>query len=46
MAKIVTVRCERALTTMVNDVGRMESQSLAGISVISSTFWNTEPPNE
>jgi CzcA family heavy metal efflux pump len=38
MADIVTVRCERAFTTNVNDIEHMESQSLPGLSVIKLYF--------
>jgi multidrug efflux pump subunit AcrB len=38
MAEVVTVRCERAFTTMVNDVEHMESQSLPGLAVIKVFF--------
>src|SRR5207245_1076527 len=34
MAQVITIRCERAFTTSVNDVEHMESQSLPGIAVI------------
>ena len=34
MADVVTVRCERAFTTNVNDIEHMESQSLPGLSII------------
>ena len=38
MAEIVTVRCERAFTTTVNDIEHMESQSLPGLSIIRVFF--------
>ena len=38
MADVVTVRCERAFTTNVNDIEHMESQSLPGLSVIKVFF--------
>src|SRR5215470_7676858 len=38
MAKRVTTICERALTTTVNDIEHMESQSYNGISVIKLFF--------
>src|SRR6202171_4251376 len=38
MADVVTVRCERAFTTSVNDIEHMESQSLPGLSVIKLFF--------
>lgn len=38
MADIVTVRCERAFTTNVNDIEHMESQSLPGLSIIKLFF--------
>jgi multidrug efflux pump subunit AcrB len=38
MADIVTVRCERAFTTNVNDIEHMESQSLPGLSIIKLYF--------
>src|SRR6266567_5640306 len=38
MAEVITVRCERAFTTMVNDVEHMESQSLPGLGVIRVYF--------
>ena len=38
MADVVTVRCERAFTTMVNDIEHMESQSLPGLAVIKVFF--------
>ena len=38
MADVVTVRCERAFTTNVNDIEHIESQSLPGLSVIKLYF--------
>ena len=38
MADVVTVRCERAFTTNVNDIEHMESQSLPGLSIIKLYF--------
>ena len=38
MAEVITVRSERAFTTMVNDVEHMESQSLPGLAVIKVFF--------
>ncbi|HEY2013488.1 MAG TPA: efflux RND transporter permease subunit, partial [Bryobacteraceae bacterium] len=38
MAEVITVRSERAFTTMVNDVEHMESQSLPGLAVIRVFF--------
>jgi len=38
MAEVITVRCERAFTTMVNDIEHMESQSLPGLAVIRVFF--------
>ncbi len=38
MADVITTRCERGFTTGVNDIEHMESQSLAGISVIKMFF--------
>jgi multidrug efflux pump subunit AcrB len=38
MAQVITIRCERAFTTSVNDVEHMESQSLPGIAVIKVFF--------
>ena len=38
MAEIVTIRCERAFTTSVNDIEHMESQSLPGLSIIKVFF--------
>jgi len=38
MADVVTVRCERAFTTNVNDIEHMESQSLPGLSIIKLFF--------
>ena len=38
MAEVVTVRCERAFTTSVNDIEHMESQSLPGLAVIKVFF--------
>src|ERR1041384_6941765 len=38
MAQVITVRCERAFTTMVNDIEHMESESLPGLSVIRVFF--------
>src|SRR5947209_12945078 len=38
MAEVVTTRCERAFTTTVNDIEHLESQSLAGLSVIRVYF--------
>ncbi len=38
MAEIVTIRCERAFTTYVNDVEHIESQSLPGLSIIKVFF--------
>ncbi len=39
MADMVTVRCERAFTTSVNDIEHMESQSLPGLSIIKIFFY-------
>ena len=38
MSEIVTIRCERAFTTSVNDIEHMESQSLPGLSIIKLFF--------
>jgi multidrug efflux pump subunit AcrB len=38
MAEIITIRCERGFTTGVNDVEHIESESLAGLSVIKLFF--------
>jgi multidrug efflux pump subunit AcrB len=38
MADVVTTRSERGFTTAVNDIEHMESQSLAGLSVIKLFF--------
>src|SRR5579872_6207113 len=38
MADVVTTRSERGFTTGVNDIEHMESQSLAGLSVIKIYF--------
>src|SRR5579884_3054328 len=38
MADMVTTRSERGMTTTVNDIEHMESQSYAGISVIRLYF--------
>jgi multidrug efflux pump subunit AcrB len=38
MADIVTTRSERGMTTTVNDIDRIESQTLAGISIIRIYF--------
>jgi multidrug efflux pump subunit AcrB len=38
MAEVITVRCERAFTTQVNDIEHIESQSLPGVSVIRVFF--------
>src|SRR5947207_2957725 len=38
MAEVITVRSERAFTTMVNDIEHMESQSLPGLAVIKVFF--------
>ncbi|HLJ51260.1 MAG TPA: efflux RND transporter permease subunit [Bryobacteraceae bacterium] len=38
MAEVVTIRCERAFTTNVNDIEHMESQSLPGLSIIKVFF--------
>ncbi|HTQ53124.1 MAG TPA: efflux RND transporter permease subunit [Bryobacteraceae bacterium] len=38
MAEVVTIRCERAFTTTVNDIEHMESQSLPGLSIIKLFF--------
>ena len=38
MAEVVTIRCERAFTTSVNDIEHMESQSLPGLSIIKIFF--------
>src|SRR5271157_5321285 len=38
MAEVVTIRCERGFTTTVNDIEHIESQSLAGLSVIKIFF--------
>ncbi len=38
MAEVITVRCERAFTVMVNDIDRIESQSLPGLAVIRVYF--------
>src|SRR5579864_8452717 len=39
MADVITIRCERAFTTSVNDIEHMESQSLPGLSVIKLFFY-------
>ena len=38
MAEVITIRCERAFTTSVNDIEHMESQSLPGIAIIKIFF--------
>ena len=38
MAEVVTIRCERGFTTTVNDIEHIESQSLAGLSIIKIFF--------
>src|SRR5260370_4235122 len=38
MADVITVRCERAFTTYVNDIEHIESQSLPGRSIIKLYF--------
>src|SRR5215470_10349442 len=38
MADIFTTRSERGMTTTVNDIERIESQTLAGISIIRIYF--------
>src|ERR1044071_5439899 len=38
MAEVITIRCERAFTTSVNDIEHMESESLPGLSVIRVFF--------
>jgi len=38
MAEIITVRCERAFTTSVNDIEHMESTSLPGLAIIRVFF--------
>jgi multidrug efflux pump subunit AcrB len=38
MAEVITIRCERAFTTQVNDIEHMESESLPGVSVIRIFF--------
>src|SRR6185312_14514209 len=38
MAEVITVRCERAFTTQVNDIEHIESQSLPGLAVIRVFF--------
>ena len=38
MAEVITVRCERAFTVMVNDIDHIESQSLPGLAVIRVYF--------
>lgn len=38
MAQVVTIRCERAFTTSVNDIEHMESESLPGLAVIKIFF--------
>jgi len=38
MAEVITVRSERAFTTMVNDIEHMESESLPGLGVIRVFF--------
>ncbi len=38
MAEVITVRCERAFTVMVNDIDRIESTSLPGLAVIRVYF--------
>src|ERR1700744_3442955 len=38
MADMVTTRSERGMTTTVNDIEHMESQSYAGVSVIRMYF--------
>ena len=38
MADVITTRSERGFTTGVNDIEHMESQSLAGLSVIKIFF--------
>ena len=38
VAEVITIRCERAFTTSVNDIEHMESQSLPGLAVIKVFF--------
>jgi multidrug efflux pump subunit AcrB len=38
MAEIITIRCERAFTTSVNDIEHMESESLPGLGIIRVFF--------
>ncbi len=38
VAEVITIRCERAFTTSVNDIEHMESQSLPGLSIIKVFF--------
>src|SRR6266851_10091858 len=38
MAEVITIRCERAFTTSVNDIEHMESQSLPGMAIIKVFF--------
>src|ERR1044071_8756403 len=38
MAEVITVRSERAFTTMVNDIEHMEFQALPGIGVLRVVF--------
>jgi multidrug efflux pump subunit AcrB len=38
MSEVVTIRCERAFTTTVNDIEHMESQSLPGLGIIKLFF--------
>ncbi len=38
MAEVITVRCERGFTTMVNDIEHMESESLPGLAMIRVFF--------
>src|SRR5580692_4202010 len=39
MADMITIRSERGFTTSVNDIEHMESQSLAGLSIIRLFFY-------
>jgi len=38
ISQVVTIRCERAFTTSVNDIEHMESQSLPGLAIIKIFF--------
>jgi multidrug efflux pump subunit AcrB len=41
MAEVITIRSERGITTSVNDIEHMESQSLPGVAIIKLFFHPT-----